>query len=110
MAMSLRDLEDHLAQLTQAEKAKVLQTLALDITHAWPGVEKTPGVAGGDACIVRTRVPVWTLENYRRLGWSEARILENFPTLRAADLVNAWGYVGSHREEIEQAIRENEEA
>ena len=108
--MSLRDLEDQLAQLTQAEKAQLLQALALDITHAWPGVEKTPGVVGGDACIVRTRIPVWALENYRRLGWTEARILENFPTLRAADLVNAWTYVGAHREEIEQAIRENEEA
>lgn len=25
----------------------------------WPGVEKTPGVVGGDACIRRIRIPVW---------------------------------------------------
>lgn len=67
-------------------------------------------MVGGDACIVRTRIPVWVLENYRRLGWSEARILENYPTLRAADLVNAWAYADSHKDEIERTIRENEEA
>jgi uncharacterized protein (DUF433 family) len=50
------------------------------------------------------------LENYRRLGWSEAAILENYPSLRAADLVNAWAYADAHRDEISQAIRENEEA
>jgi uncharacterized protein (DUF433 family) len=33
-----------------------------------PGVERTAGVAGGDACIERTRIPVWVLEGYRRLG------------------------------------------
>ena len=82
--------------------------LARDIGNTWPGVEKTADVAGGTACIVRTRVPVWVLENYRRLGWSEARILENYPTLRAADLVNAWAYADAHQEEIEQAIRANQ--
>jgi uncharacterized protein (DUF433 family) len=65
---------------------------------------------GGEACVVCTRIPVWVLENYRRLGWSEARILENYPTLRAVDLVNAWVYADAHSEEIERAIRENEEA
>jgi uncharacterized protein (DUF433 family) len=41
------------------------------------------------------------------LGWSEARILENYPTLRVADLVNAWAYADAHQAEIEQAIQEN---
>ena len=78
--------------------------------NAWPGIEKIENVAGGEACIVRTRIPVWTLENYRRLGWSEATILENYPALRAADLVNAWGYVDAHIDEINQVIQENEAA
>jgi uncharacterized protein (DUF433 family) len=110
MDVSLRDLEPQLAQLSRAEKAELLQMLARDIANAWPGIEKTPGVCGGDACIVRTRIPVWMLESYRRLGWSEARLLENFPTLRAADLVNAWAYASAHADEIQQSIRENEEA
>jgi uncharacterized protein (DUF433 family) len=86
-----------------------VQRLALDLAEAWPGIESAPE-AGGEAHIVRTRIPVWVLVNYRRLGWSEARILENFPDLRAADLVQAWSYAESHRDEIEKAIAENEAA
>jgi uncharacterized protein (DUF433 family) len=77
---------------------------------SWPGIEKAPGVAGGQACIVRTRIPVWTLENYRRLGWTEAKLLSNYPTLRAADLVHAWAYADAHRREIDEAIGQNEAA
>ena len=34
--------------------------------------------------------------------------LENYPALRAADLVNAWAYAEAHPDEIEREIRENE--
>ena len=108
--MTLKELEPHLFALTPAEKAQALKLLVLDVAHTWPGIEKTPGVAGGAACVVRTRIPVWVLEGYRRQGWSEARLLESFPTLRAADLVNAWAYAEAHLDEIDQAIRENAEA
>lgn len=74
------------------------------------GVEKTPGVAGGSACLVRTRIPVWTLESYRSAGMSEEKILANFPGLRRADLVSAWTYTKLHRDEIGKDIRENDEA
>jgi len=74
------------------------------------GLDRNQGVAGGAACITGTRIPVWVLENYRRLGWNEAKLLANYPTLRAADLVHAWGYVDAHRQEIDEAIRENESA
>jgi uncharacterized protein (DUF433 family) len=108
--MSLKELEPQLALLTQAEKAEVVHRWALEIANASPGIEKTQGVAGGEACIVRTRITVWALDNYRRLGWSEARILENFPSLRAADLVYAWVYADTHRVEIDRAIADNEGA
>ena len=36
---------------------------------------------------------MWVLEGYRRLGWTEAKLLANYPTLRAAGLVHAWAYV-----------------
>ncbi len=108
--MTLQELEKQLHALSAAEKAQALKVLATDLVHAWPGIEKTPDVVGGAARIVRTRIPVWALDNYRRLGWSEARILENYPTLRAADLVNAWSYADAHPEEMDRAIRENEGA
>jgi uncharacterized protein (DUF433 family) len=88
----------------------MLKYLAAEITQHWPGVDRTPGVCGGAACVGRTRIPVWTLEGYRRLGWSEARILENFPALRAVDLANAWAYASAHVEELTAELRANEAA
>ncbi len=108
--MTLHELEKQLRTLSAAEKAQAIKVLALDLTNTWPGIEKRPGVSGGEACIVRTRIPVWVVEGYRRAGWSEARVLENFPTLRAADLVNAWAYADAHSKEMEDALRQNQEA
>ncbi|MFO0953278.1 MAG: DUF433 domain-containing protein [Isosphaeraceae bacterium] len=71
------------------------------------GIEHTPGVCGGNPRIAGTRIPVGTLEQYRRLGVAEAKILEAFPGLRAADLVNAWSYVAAHADEVERQILEN---
>ncbi len=109
-SMTPHELMAELTALSKAERAEVLESLAQQIGETWPGIEKTPGVAGGSACIVRTRIPVWTLEGYRRLGWTEAKILSSYPTLRAADLVHAWAYVDSHRQEINEEIKQNEAA
>ena len=76
---------------------------------AVPGIESTPGVCGGDARIAGTRIPVWTLEEWRRLGQTESEILANYPGLCAADLVTAWAYVEEHLEEIDETIRLNGE-
>jgi uncharacterized protein (DUF433 family) len=67
-------------------------------------------VAGGEACPVRTRIPVWVLVQARKLGSSEADILRAYPTLRAEDLINAWAYYDAHKAEIETQIAENEAA
>jgi len=99
-----------IAGLTRAEKAQLVQSVIEELGEVLPGIESREGVCGGEACIVRTRIPVWVLEQARRLGATEATILQMYPTLRAEDLVHAWSYVRSRREEIEQAIRENEEA
>ena len=74
------------------------------------GVESTPGVCGGEPCLARTRIPVWVLEQARRLGAAEEELLRSYPTLRADDLANAGAYVRSHRREIEEQIRDNESA
>ncbi len=108
--MSLKEISASLDALSSAEKAELLKRLALDLTNAWPGVDKIPNVVGGEACIAHTRIPVWVLEGYRRIGWSEAKILENYPTLHASDLVVAWAYADAHPEEIEKALRKNEQA
>ncbi|MBI2843999.1 MAG: DUF433 domain-containing protein [Armatimonadetes bacterium] len=74
------------------------------------GIEKTLGVCGGEARIRGTRIPVWVLEQMRRLGASEKEILEAYPTLRAEDLAHAWSYAQHHLAEIQRDIEENEGA
>jgi uncharacterized protein (DUF433 family) len=73
------------------------------------GIESTPGVCGGDPRVAGTRITVRTLEASRRLGLTEAQLLDAYPTLRAVDLVNAWAYVAAHPDEIDRQVRANEE-
>ena len=105
---ALETAEEILAKLSPAEKVHLLRLTANDLSGVFPGIESRPGVCGGDPCIVRTRIPVWVLEQARRLGVSEADLLRSYPTLRAEDLANAWAYVRSHCEEISREIKENE--
>jgi uncharacterized protein (DUF433 family) len=81
-----------------------------DLVNSSHPIKKTAGVCGGDACIGNTRIPVWSLVHDRRLGMSDAKILQAFPGLTAADLVNAWAYAEAHPQEIGIAIQENEVA
>ena len=105
---ALEAAEALLATMSRAEKAQVLQWVAKDLGDAFPGIESRPGVCGGEPCILRTRIPVWLLEQARRLGTSESELLAAYPTLRAEDLANAWAYVRSHPEDILRQISENE--
>ena len=107
---TLRETEKLLSKLNRAEKAQVLQWIAQDLGDAFPGIESSPNVLGGEACIVRTRIPVWVLVQARALGTSESDLLRAYPTLRAEDLSNAWAYYRVHKAEIDQNIQENETA
>lgn len=109
--MTLPDEVDRLLpQLTRGEKAELLQRLARDLGDASPGIDANPDVLGGEPCIVRTRIPVWTLVQARKLRLSEGQILQAYPSLRAEDLTNAWAYYRAHHDEIEEQIRANEAA
>jgi uncharacterized protein (DUF433 family) len=110
------DVPEQFAKLepTQREYAvrafeAIMTFLSSQAERVTPSIVATPGVCGGAPRIIRTRIPVWTLERMRQLGVSEADILRSFPTLRAVDLVQAWAYVDAHREDVERQIRENEE-
>lgn len=70
----------------------------------------TPGVVGGSARVDNTRIPVWLLVHWSRAGWSNARILAEYPGLRREDVEAALAYGNAHPEEIEQDLREQDEA
>ncbi len=106
----LQEAEALLPRLTPGEKAQVLQWVARDLGASFPGIGSDPAVCGGEACISRSRIPVWVLVQAKIQGLSEADLLRSFLTLRAEDLVNAWAYERAHREEIARDIQENEAA
>ncbi len=107
---SVQEAENIIGLLTRAEKAEILKWIVQDLGVAFPGIESSTGICGGEPRIVRTRIPVWILEQGKRLGANDSELLKCYPTLRAEDLVNAWAYVRAHRIEIEQQIKENEKA
>jgi uncharacterized protein (DUF433 family) len=106
----LEQAERLIAELSAADKARLLQIVVRDLGDDFPGIESNPAVCGGEPCLVRTRIPVWLLEQARRLGTSEADLLRSYPTLRAEDLATAWSYVRTHSDSINEQIRQNEEA
>jgi uncharacterized protein (DUF433 family) len=108
--MTLQELEQHLLALTPSEKLQAIQLLAQSLGNTWQGIEKSPGVCGGEACITKTRIPIWVLVEARRLGYSDADLLTSYPNLCATDLANAWAYARAYPDEIELAIQRNEAA
>lgn len=76
-------------------------------TASW--ISKVPGRCGGRACVRDTRITVWGIVAYRRLGMSDARILEAITGLMPADLEAAFDYAAHHAQEIDRDIAENED-
>ncbi len=104
---TLQDAQNLLPSLSRAEKAILLQQMIAELGDAFPGVESRPDVCGGEPCLVRTRIPVWLLEQARRLGTSEAALLTGYPTLHAQDLTHAWAYARAYRADIDRQIQDN---
>jgi uncharacterized protein (DUF433 family) len=108
--MTLKDIESQLLSLTAPEKEQAIQLLAQSLGTVWTGIEKTPGICGGNARIVNTRITIWGLVNSRQIGYSDGDLLRSYPQLTAIDLVNAWNYAKAYPDEIFSAIQENETA
>jgi uncharacterized protein (DUF433 family) len=102
---TLERVQALLPEMTYQDKLRLLGQITEDV-HL--GIERTPGVCGGVACIAGTRIPVWVLIGYKQLGASDAVLLQAYPTLDAINLAHAWAYYRFHRAEIDQQIAENE--
>ncbi len=106
----LAQIEVLLSQLSEGEKARVLQWIVRELGDAFPGIDSDSLVSGGDPCVVRTRIPVWLLVQLRRQGTTEADLLRNYPVLRSEDLTSAWAFARAHPTDIEAQIAEHEAA
>jgi uncharacterized protein (DUF433 family) len=107
--MITQELKQQILSLSLEERDEIVR-LIREQGNVWTGINKTPGVVGGDACIRNMRIPVWSLVEYRQMGASDSRILEAYPQLTANDLANAWAYAEAFPDEIAEAITANEEA
>ncbi len=71
-------------------------------------INRTAGVAGGDACVGSTRIPVWTLVELMNLGRTWEQLLQDFPSLSPQDLDAVSAYYRDRPQEIDEAIAAQE--
>ena len=109
MTISLSQLTTLVSKLSSNKKAQLLYTISKDLGDTFPGIEKTVNVCGGSACIIRTRIPVWTLVSFKKMGMNNFTLLTSYPALRQQDLNNAWAYYKAKKKEIDTDIQENNE-
>jgi uncharacterized protein (DUF433 family) len=107
--MTRQELEQQLLSLSLSDKAEIVQSLTKTLSMGGKGITRTPGVCGGEACIAGTHIAVWLLVEAQQLGIREAQLLQEYPHITTADLVNAWAYAEVHPEEIAAAILANNE-
>ena len=106
----LDTVRELITEPSRSEKAQALQWLVRSMGQAFPGIEHTAGVSGGEACLLQTQIPVLVLVQVRLLGSSESEIPGAYPSLRATDPSNAWACYDVHKAEIDRQITENETA
>jgi uncharacterized protein (DUF433 family) len=92
------------------DKGAMGQSLTQILNIGGKGMTKTPGVFDGEACITGTRIAVWLLVEVQQIGIQETQLLQDYPHIAAADLVNDWAYASAHPEEIAAAMLANKEA
>jgi len=78
-----------------------------NITH--PYVTQKKGICGGRSIIKDTRIPVWSIIKWYKIGFSIEEILREFPQLNPAQIYDAFSYYYDNKEEIEKDIIENEQ-
>ncbi len=89
--------------LTVLEIRRLLSARTSDVVQSLR-IAKDDGVCGGHARIRRTRIPVWTLVEYRNLGATVRDLLSAYSSLDSDDLRAAWEHELRHKAEIEEAI------
>ncbi len=70
-------------------------------------IVKTEGICGGSARIAGTRIAIWEIVWWHKLGWSEERISKKL-CLELEQVRAALKYYEKHREEIEKEIEQAE--
>lgn len=103
-AEELDSLKKHIQKIEQM-LAQILTTL---LVH--PRIVYIEGVRGGEPLVKGTGVSVRTIVERTKLGDTPAQIADDYPTLTIAQVHDALSYYHEHTQEVEEYIRQNEEA
>jgi type III restriction enzyme len=74
-----------------------------------PYIIKQASVCGGRSIIEGTRIPVWSLIKWYKLGMTVEEIIREFSQLHPSHVHDAFSYYYDHQQEIERDIQENED-
>jgi type III restriction enzyme len=72
-------------------------------------ISKQPGICGGRSVILGTRMPVWSIIKWYKLGMSVEDIIREFPQLTPSQVHAAFSYYYDNQAEVEKDIIENED-
>ena len=75
-------------------------------TH--PYVSRQKDVCGGRSVVAGTRIPVWSLIKWYKLGMTVEDVMREFPQLKPAQVHDAFSYYYDNIDELEADIAENE--
>ena len=73
-------------------------------------IEKDPARCGGQPVVAATRIRVAVILTCYRQGMGVEEILQQYPTLKPADVHDALAYAYDHLDEIEAALAADDEA
>lgn len=83
--------------------------LAVHKSKVHPYVTRKKGVCGSRSIIDGTRIPVWSIIKWYKLGMAIEEIMREFPQLNPSQVHDAFSYYYDHQQEIEEDIAENED-
>ena len=72
-----------------------------------PHITRLTDVCGGRSIIAGTRIPVWSLIQWFKLGMTVEEVMREFPQLSPSQVHDAFSYYYDHTDEIEKDIQEN---
>lgn len=73
-----------------------------------PYISRQKGVCGGRSVIEGTRIPIWSIIKWYKVGMSVEDIIREFPQLSPSQVHDAFSYYYDNQEEVEKDIVENE--
>ena len=72
-------------------------------------IELTPGICGGRPRLSGTRVPVHRIARYHQLGYAPEEMLGLLNSIALSQIYAALAYALANPEEIQEALREEDE-